>query len=233
MKKTILIFGAAGALGNRIIEEFKDDFLILCDLKEINLKKPNMHYISCDVSKEEDMKNVRTYIELTGRKIDVLIYAAGFFSRGTVEELDLAKWNRSFDVNVTGLFLALHEILRFMNEGGRIIAVASQFGIVGAYESAAYCASKAAMINLIKNVALDYGAKKICANCVCPGFFESDFYHGIQKEVKKKREWMTVTGMLPKSKVDINDVVQTIVLLSNNNSITGQCIVVDGGYTAR
>ncbi len=233
MKKNVLILGAMGILGRKITEAFREENLILCDIREDTEYAGDFSYRKCDVCREKDVEDVAKYLEETNMGIDVLIYTAGIYERGKVEELSIEQWRKSLDINVTGLFIVLRGLIRYMKPDGKIIAVASQFGQVGVYESAAYCASKAAMINLIRSVALDYGAKKIQANCVCPGFFESGFLSDIEKNVHMKREWMAVLSMLPKSKIKADEVVAVIQMLSSNSGITGQCITVDGGYTAR
>ena len=233
MKKNILLVGSAGTLGKKIATVFDEHKLYLCDIEEPENSFKNALFFECDLCDRTSIKKVSDYFRERKINIDVLIYSAGVYKRGKVTEIELNQWQQTMDVNVNGLYLILHEIIPCMNEGGKIIAIASQFGIVGAYESASYCASKAAMINLIKCVALDYAKKRLKANCVCPGFFESPFLQEISKNTQMKREWMSVMGMLPKSKVDIEDIVEIVVMLSENNSITGQCIIVDGGYTAR
>ena len=233
MNRNVIVFGAAGLLGESVSEAFKDDRLLLCDIKEPNEIPENAKYIHCDVTNEKDVQEIAGYIEKNGISIDVMIYSAGIFKYGSVTDISSEAWSQAMDVNVNGLYRVLHHLIPHVSEGASLIAVASQYGIVGTYESASYCASKAAMINLMRSVALDYGSKKITANCVCPGFFGSDFLKKVEKQVKKKREWMTVTAMLPRSKVNADEVVKAIVMLADNPAITGQCIVIDGGYTAR
>lgn len=233
MSRNVIVFGASGLLGGSIADSFRDDRLLLCDIKEPEEIPANGEYIHCDVTNEEDVKGVAAYLEKNGISFDVFVYSAGIFNYGSVTDISPEAWSQSMDVNVTGLYMTLHYLIPFVAEGASLIAVASQYGIVGTYESASYCASKAAVINLMRSVALDYGSRKITANCVCPGFFGSDFLKKIEKQVKKKREWMTVTAMLPRSRVNADEIVKTIVMLADNPAITGQCIVIDGGYTAR
>lgn len=233
MKKNILIFGSSGTLGRKIAEAFQEERLILCDVKKNEVEYRNYKAFLCDACNQKEIESISGYLKQEKLKIDVLIYAAGIYESGKITELSPEQWKKSMDINVTGLYCVLHNLLQYVREEGKIIAIASQFGMVGAYESAAYCASKAAMINLIRSVALDYSSNKICANCICPGFFESEFLQNVEKNISMRREWMSVLSMLPKSKVSIEDVVNVAKMLSENASITGQCITIDGGYTAR
>lgn len=231
MKKNVLIVGSEGFIGKKLVEVFGAENVISCDIC-VGVEQRN-NYIKCDVTEKDSVGKVAGYLKKNNLMLDILVYTVGVYEKGKVTEISPDQWKRSMDINVNGLYNVLHELIPYINNKGKIIAIASQFGLVGTYESAAYCTAKAAMINLIRSVALDFGQKKIFANCVCPGFFESEFLHNVERNISMKKEWMSVTAMLPKSKVSIDDVVKVIRMLSDNDSITGQCITVDGGYTAR
>lgn len=232
MSRNVVIIGASGILGSKLVEEFEEDELILFDLKTKDFGK---HYESIQgkVQKEQDINKIANKLKESGKLIDLLIYSAGVFHGGDVEHLSIEEWNASLETNITGLFITTKVLIPYMNTYGKIIAISSQYGLVGAYESIAYSTTKAAMINFIKSLALDYGSKKILANCICPGFFESPFLKNVQKEITKKSEWMAVTASLPKSKINLQDIISAVKMLSTSNSITGTCITIDGGYTAR
>lgn len=233
MNRNIIILGAFGLLGESLSNAFPDDRLILCDIREPEEHPTNGEYVRCDVTREDDVKGIADYLEEHDIRLNVLIYLVGVYNYGSVTDVTPEAWSKAMDVNVTGLYRVLHYLIPYVSDGANLIAVASQYGIVGTYESASYCASKAAMINLMRSVALDYGNRKITANCVCPGFFGSDFLKKVEKQIRMKREWMTVTAMLPRSRINADEVVQVISMLAGNSAITGQCIVIDGGYTAR
>ncbi|SFC12752.1 SDR family NAD(P)-dependent oxidoreductase [Butyrivibrio sp. YAB3001] len=233
MNRNVLIVGASGTLGDKLVSKYTDDNLYLLDIKKPESMPDKAEYLRCDVCDEDSVKEISESLQERQIKIDIFIYTVGTYSPGKVTEISGDVWEKSMNINVNGFYRISHHLLPHMNEGGKIIAVASQFGLVGAYESIAYCAVKAAMINMIRCIALDYSKEKIRANCVCPGFFESPFLAQVEKGTKMKREWMTVTNLLPKSKVNLDDIVNAIMMLGENDSITGQCIVIDGGYTAR
>ena len=146
MKKNILLVGSAGTLGKKIATVFDEHKYYLCDIEE----PKNALFFECDLCDRTSIKKVSDYFRERKIKIDVLIYSAGVYKRGKVTEIELNQWQQTMDVNVNGLYLILHEIIPCMNEGGKIIAIASQFGIVGAYESASYCASKVCCSGLCK-----------------------------------------------------------------------------------
>lgn len=242
-KKTILITGACGGLGKKLVREFdKENNLVLFDCseevmnlkEELDIKGEVLSFVG-DIQKEKDIKEVVDKCVEKFGGVDVLVCNAGVFIPGSVEELDMDKWNKSFDINVTGTYLLCKEVIPLMKDrkGGHIVTVASHYGMVGGYQSAAYCASKGALIQLTKAIALDYAKDKIYANCVCPGFMDTGMLKGILKDVGMNRNWMDVMRGLPINKISIDEVAENIYNLSNTKSMTGAVITIDGGYTAR
>ncbi|MGL5149536.1 MAG: SDR family NAD(P)-dependent oxidoreductase [Clostridium sp.] len=241
--KTVLITGACGGLGKTLVKEFdKGNNLILFDCSDnvLNLKEELdisgeiLSFVG-DVSNENDINVlIENVIEKFGT-IDVLVSNAGIFIPGNIEELNLGDWKKSFDINVTGTYLLCKKVIPIMkrNSGGHIITVASHYGLVGGYQSSSYCASKGALIQLTKSIALDYAKDKIFANCVCPGFMDTGMLKGILKDIGMNRNWMDVMRGLPISKISINEVAENIYSLSTTKSMTGTVVTIDGGYTAR
>lgn len=234
MKKVTIIIGSSGMLGSAILEQFKDDHLICFDCKEpTHPLTDSAVFIKGEVENPHLVEQIADYLDQHQYQVDNFIYSAATYFIGSVEQLSIENWQKSLDVNITGLFITTKMLMKYMKNNSKIIAISSQFGQIGAYESIAYSTSKAAMINFIRSLALDYGNKKILANCICPGFFDSPFFDSIITKVTRKNEWMSMNANLPRSKVDIQDIVAAIKMLSENNSMTGTCITIDGGYSAR
>lgn len=242
--RTILITGASGGLGREIVKKFDEsnNNLVLFDSSKDVLKIKEELNIKCNilpvvgnVANESDVKNLINIVKEKFNSIDVLISNAGVFIAGKVEEVSSDMWQKSFEVNVTGTYLLCKYILPIMREKkkGHIVTVASHYGLVGGYQSAAYCASKGALIQLTKAIALDYAQDKIFANCVCPGFMDTGMLKNLLKEVGMNRNWMDVMRGLPVNKISIEEVADNIYNLSQTKSITGSSIVIDGGYIAR
>ncbi len=106
--------------------------------------------------------------------IDVLVNNAGVFARATVEDTDEAVWDYVLDANLKGTFFCTRAALPALKEArGSVVNVASESGLNGYAESSAYCASKGAVVNLTRALAIEF-APLVRVNCVCPGAIETD-----------------------------------------------------------
>jgi NAD(P)-dependent dehydrogenase (short-subunit alcohol dehydrogenase family) len=171
--------------------------------------------------------------------LDVLVCAAGMVARGDVGSVEIDVWDRVFAVNVDGVFHTARHALPHLRAagGGAIVFVASQLGLVGTPDAAAYCASKGAVIQLARAMAIDHGGEGITVNAVCPGptdtpmlqrFFDASGDAG--------RERRTFEGLMPIGRlVEPSEVAAAIAYLAGpgGRGVSGSTVVVDGGYVAR
>lgn len=128
------------------------------------------YFCKCDVSQEEDVKNLYQYtIEAMGGT-DSIINNAGIWVGGMLHETKDEDWHRVFDVDVKSIYLTSKYFVPYMieNKGGTIVNTASVSGMLGDYNMAAYNAAKGAIVNLARAMALDYGKFGIRVNNVCP-----------------------------------------------------------------
>ncbi|MEM1198249.1 MAG: SDR family oxidoreductase [Pseudomonadota bacterium] len=134
----------------------------------------NMVAAPGDVSKADDCHAmVEQAVEAMGG-LDVLVTNAGVFFRGTIEETDEAAWDYVLDANLKGLFFCSRAALPALKASkGNIVHVASESGLNGYAETTAYCASKGAVVNLTRAMAVEL-APDVRVNCVCPGAVETD-----------------------------------------------------------
>ncbi len=178
--KVALITGGGGGIGAAIAERFVHDGARVCisgrrqeGLDGMARTLPSGTVATCagDVSKDEDAaRMVKTTIDFGGR-IDVLVNNAAINAAGSLVDTDRAVWRKGIDVNLIGPFVLMQEAIPPMikNGGGSIINIASGAGIRALANHSAYCTSKAALIMLTQQAALDYGPQKIRVNAVCPG----------------------------------------------------------------
>jgi 2-deoxy-D-gluconate 3-dehydrogenase len=176
---------------------------------------------------------VRDALREFGR-IDMLVNNAGINIPG--EALDVAEedWDRVLDVNLKGLFFLSQRVARQMivAGGGTIVNMASQNGVVGYYRRAAYCSSKAGVVNLTRVLALEWARHKIRVNAVAPTFIltpltQSTFDDPVLREDLLRR--------IPLGRVGRpEDVVGAVVFLASPAAemITGHTLLIDGGWTA-
>ena len=193
--------------------------------------------VRCDVS---DETGVRAMIGALGERfgrLDALVNNAGItaaWKPKDLETLDLDEWDRVFAVNVRGLFQVTRAALPLLRKGEKpsIVNTASIVGLRPGPQPLPYAASKAAVVNLTKTLAWNL-APEIRVNAVAPGWMEGDW---MQRMLKDKYE--DLMGRRAKATplrrvVTADDVAETIVsLIESNRFVTGEVIVVDGGFAA-
>jgi NAD(P)-dependent dehydrogenase (short-subunit alcohol dehydrogenase family) len=188
--------------------------------------------IRCDVSDE-------TQVEQAFREIgavDILVNNAGIAVRKASFDITREEWERVLGVNLTGLFLCSRVAARSMKEqgGGAIVNLASIMGFSGGlFPNPAYQASKGAVVNLTRALALEFAPHRIRVNAVAPTFVRTDLTTPVlgKPEVLKKVMEHTPLGVLP----EVEDVARAILFLASDAArcITGVTLPVDSGYLAR
>ncbi|HWH05597.1 MAG TPA: SDR family NAD(P)-dependent oxidoreductase, partial [Gaiellaceae bacterium] len=153
----------------------------------------------CDVSDPDAVAGTFARIRERFGGIDVLHSNAGVLVPGGADATSVGDWDRTFAVNVRGMFLAAQAALPPMLERGRgaIVNTASTSGIAAEPELAAYCASKAAVIGLTKQLAVDYSRRGVRVNCVCPGWIDTGFNDPVLEGVSAEELQEVIDRMVP------------------------------------
>ena len=192
--------------------------------------------VRCDVS---DEKAVRAMLRAVGEKfqrLDVLVNNAGTtasWKPRDLETLSLEEWDRVFAVNVRGLFQVTRAAVPLLKKSqGCIINTASIVGLRPGPQPLPYAASKAAVVNLTKTLAWNLGPE-IRVNAVAPGWMEGDWMKRMLKDryadLMEKRARATPLRRV----VTADDVAETMMsLIQSNRFVTGEIVVIDGGFTA-
>lgn len=198
-------------------------------------------YIESDVTHSIDCSRAIDETLAAFGRIDILFNNAGFVLPGTLENTSEADWDRSFEVNVKGVYLMTRAIIPVMRRqgGGVIINNASDWGIVGGPGYAAYSATKGAVVLMTKTVALEVARENIRVNAICPGdtFVErwrTDEWHN---QTEDMAAYLKAMGeALPIGRVgNVDEIANSVLFLACDDSsfMTGASLIVDGGNTAR
>lgn len=210
--------------------------------KDGNIETRVSSFVLCDHSVLSDCERVvNDTIEKFG-KIDVLFNNAGLVESGNAESTSVAVFEEVMRINVTAPFYMARLVIPHMrkNKGGVIINNASDWGLVGAPNALAYCASKGALIQLTRCLALDHAGDGIRVNAVCPGdtFVErwttDGYYRG--SGAVPAAEALAPRPDLPLGRVArAEEIAKAVLFLMCDDSsyMTGQTLTVDGGNTAR
>ncbi len=189
--------------------------------------------IACDVSKEADVLALRDAVLARSNRIDVLVNNAGvnpIFK--TIERTSLEEWQNIIDINLTGIFLCCKYLGGAIGEGGSVINVSSVAGHAGLPRSVPYCGSKGGVEMMTKALALDWAKKGVRVNTLAPGWVDTDLTHGLlEHDVHGKRLLdRTPLGRFARP----IDMAGGVVFLASDASafMTGQSLVIDGGWTA-
>lgn len=238
----MVVTGAASGIGACVARRFRanQDRVAGLDRDETGLDQVELDFrAACDV---RDAASVAVAIDAAAAAlggIDVLVSAAGVSGRGTVAELAVEEWDRVMNINARGLFVVAKHAIPHLRAagGGAIVNLASQLGLVGAPDAAAYCASKGAAINLTRAMAVDHAADGITVNAVCPGPTDTpmlDSYFDASPDPEAERAAFRAT-MVTGRFVEPAEIAEAAFYLARPEarSTTGSTLVVDGGYVVR
>lgn len=251
--RVLLITGAAQGIGFEIAQEFykAGAKVVLTDINEEKVKDAAINLgnevlgIKCDVTKEEDIVNsINATIKEFGR-IDILINNAGMQHVSMLEDFPTERFELLIKIMLTAPFIATKHVLPHMRENGfgRIINMASINGLVGFAGKAAYNSAKHGVIGLTKVAALETAADGITVNAVCPGYVDTPLVRNQFKDLAKVRN-VPVEAVLEevlyplvpqKRLLDVKEIADLTMFLASEaaKGMTGQAVVLDGGYTSQ
>jgi 2-dehydro-3-deoxy-D-gluconate 5-dehydrogenase len=201
----------------------------------VNEIGPGAFGITADVSVESDVERVLR--EANGRfgRVDIVVNNAGITVRKRPEDYTLNDWRSVMDVNVTSAFLMAKAAYPSFKSGGggKVINIGSLASIYGASYAIAYSASKGAIVQLTKSLAIAWAADNIQVNAILPGWFETEMTDGAKRYVPGLAE--KVVARTPQGRwAQPEDIAGTAIWLASAASdfVTGIAVPVDGGYTA-
>ncbi|MBT2801072.1 SDR family oxidoreductase [Halomonas sp. ISL-56] len=203
-------------------------------LKAVADQHSHLDFAVVDVTDEAAMVAL---FETIGR-VDIVIANAGAAESAPLTKTSFEQWQRMLNVNLSGVFLTLREGLKQLNDGGRLIAVASTAGLKGYAYVGAYCAAKHGVVGLVRSLAAETATRNITVNALCPGFTDTPLLTASVDNIVAKTgqsaeqatshfESTNPTGRL----VTPAEVTATALWLCGPNSgaINGQAISISGG----
>ncbi|MBA2650637.1 MAG: SDR family oxidoreductase [Legionella sp.] len=198
----------------------------------LEIKKNNgvCTLFQCDITKYEQIKKLFKKLIIENLIPTIIINNAGFGGAFvSLENMSLKEWDCVFNTNIKSMFYILKVAIPYLKKlnFGKIVNIASAYGVIGGEKSAAYSASKHAVIGLTKSLALELADYNIQCNSILPGF--------IQSEMSEKEEHIESVSKIPTKKMGKpSDISELILFLTDVNSsyIHGSSILIDGGLTA-
>lgn len=188
--------------------------------------------IRCDVSSKQDVADLFAKTKEHFGRLDVLVNNAGVYPFVPFESMEEADWDHVMDVNLKSIFLCSKEATKMLPNGGRIINISSIASLVGFEGLAHYCASKSGINGLTRVLALELAKRDITVNAVAPGVIATPGASGLQDEAAMKQQ----IAMIPAGRQGTaEDIANAVVFLASATSsyVTGEVVVVDGGWTLR
>ncbi|MDW4324391.1 3-hydroxybutyrate dehydrogenase [Staphylococcus saprophyticus] len=254
--KVTIITGAASGIGLAIAKVFLENGakVMLADLNEDKLIQEtdalkSQGYdcmpIKVNVTDEQAVKAmIDQTVEQYGR-LDILFNNAGLQHVESIESFPTEKFRQMIDIMLTGSFIGTKYALPIMKQqqSGRILNMASINGVIGFAGKAAYNSAKHGIIGLTKVTALETATEGITVNAICPGYIDTPLVRNQMDDVAKERgvavEQVLEDVLYPlipqKRLLDIKDIADYALFLCSDSakSVTGQAILIDGGYTVQ
>ena len=246
--KCAIVTGGASGIGlatARLLAE-EGAAVIIADINEeqgkqaeqvINSAGGRAVFVPCNVVVPADCERaVRAAVKTFGR-LDILFNNAGIIRRADVIGTTEEEWDRVMAVNVKSVFLmskyAVPEIAR---QGGAIVNSSSGWGIKGGRNAVSYCASKGAVVNMTRAMAIDHGAQNIRVNCICPGDTDTPMLRNEAKQLGQAEEqFLAEAKERPLNRyAQPLEIAQAVLYLVSDAAsyVTGAVLAVDGGGTA-
>lgn len=238
--KVAVITGGSSGIGHAIAKLFnkKGAKVVLFDLKDETpaiakeISEKDALGLVVNITSKASIEAALDEVEKTFGKVDILINSAGVVFLEKAEDLSEEYWDKTFDINVKGSFLTAQAAGKRMieNGGGKIVNMASQASRVSLDKHVAYCASKGAIVSMTQVMAVEWAPYKINVNCVSPTVILTEL---------GKKAWAGQVGedmkkLIPAGRFGYPEEVAAAILYLVSDAaslITGENLVMDGGYT--
>ncbi|MCJ8014887.1 SDR family oxidoreductase [Paenibacillus sp. KQZ6P-2] len=241
--KVAIVTGGASGIGEASVRLFAEEGakVVIADFSErgqavsdeLNQEGFDTLFVKTDVTKEQEVIHMVEQTVAKYGKLDILFANAGIAQDGPADQLSFDNWQRTIDINLTGVFLCDKYAIKQMLEqehGGAIVNCGSIHSHVGKANVTAYASAKGGVKLLTQTLSTNYAAKGIRVNAVCPGYIDTPLIKGRSEALNQHLIGLHPMGRLGKPE----EVAKAVLFLASDDAsfITGTSLLVDGGYTA-
>jgi len=230
-----LLFAAEGAAVSVVdLDEDAGQAVV----KELLDRGERAIFVHCDVTRADDCQQAVEQTVATFGGLDILLNNAGIIRRTTILDISEEEWDLVMAVNVKSVFLMSKCTIPVMvhSGGGAIVNTASGWGLVGGHNAVSYCASKGAVVNMTRAMALDHGPQNIRVNCICPGDTDTPMLRNEAQQLGlPDGQFLAEAAERPLQRMGRpEDIAQAALYLASDAAsfVTGTALVVDGGGLA-
>lgn len=239
--RIVVVTGASQNIGRAIADRFQrnGDTVIVLDLQ--SPAGAALEFFKTDVTSEENVAAVMSYIASAHGRIDVLVNNAGICIEAPIADMTEAQWDNIMNVNVKGVFLMTKHAFSLMSQsdcvGPAIVNISSIEGLGANPQHSAYAASKSAVTAFTHNTALEFGPYGIRCNAIAPGWINTPFNEKLLAQYSDREKVdAEIKALHPVGRLgDSADIANTAFWLASEEAafVTGQEIIVDGGRLAK
>ncbi|WP_256761097.1 SDR family NAD(P)-dependent oxidoreductase [Cohnella sp. WQ 127256] len=242
--KVVIVTGGASGIGEAAVRLFAQEGakVVIADFSERGQEVSDLYnaegldtmFVKTNVVDEDEVRNMVAQTVTKYGKLDILFANAGIAKDGPAHELSMEAWQRTIDINLSGVFLcdkyAIQQMLS-QDTGGVIVNCGSIHSHVGKASVTAYAAAKGGVKLLTQTLGIDYAVKGIRVNAVCPGYIDTPLLAGRNEAITQHLVGLHPMGRLGKPE----EVAKAVLFLASEDAsfITGTTLLVDGGYTAQ
>ncbi|WP_374664242.1 SDR family NAD(P)-dependent oxidoreductase [Acinetobacter sp.] len=242
--KVVIVTGGASGVGLATVTSFckKGAKVVIADLNEqgqavsddLNKQGFITSYFHIDVRNEQENKALIQHAVDTFTGLDIVFANAGIAADAPIDQLPLDRWQKTIDINLTSVYLLDKYAIEYwlaQNKPGVIVNCGSIHSWVGKKGVTAYSAAKGGVKLLTQTLAIDYAAKGIRVNAVCPGYIDTPLLSAADAQQKETIAKLHPIGRLGKPE----EVANVVLFLASDEAsfVNGAALLVDGGYTAQ